>query len=244
MEEAPPRQATLPLALRKRGASEHNPRQQAWTVSAAATDEDGRAARAPRPRRHSSTAADDVARFHREEVAAGNDDGLDGARGMAKVWKDAAPPQLGPKRVTLEQFHKNVVDPTREQNLVSLLMTEIVAQETDASRYLRGAEEQQERGKRSRLTLWVITVFIYLVQIGAAFKLLGNGRTFNTAALILSFTEGLGNVYNVSALNEAVAGRGEEGEVGLLSLFDSQHPVERQFSQEEMDGATQRSCLC
>ena len=67
------------------------------------------------------------------------------------------------------------------------------------SRFLKGASkispDEKIEGKRSRLTLWIITIFIYLVQIGAAYKLLGNGRTgsHDTQALILTFTEGLGS---------------------------------------------------
>lgn len=50
----------------------------------------------------------------------------------ARTWDEAAPPMVGLKRVLLEKFHDDITDPAREQNLVSLLMTEIVAHQTDA----------------------------------------------------------------------------------------------------------------
>lgn len=181
-----------------------------------------------RTRRHSSTVVADCAHFHREEVPAGN---AADRVSEADAWEQAAPPALGFKRVSLETFHSDIIDPSREQNLVSLLMTEIAAHQTDASRFLRGAGE--EKGKRSRCTLWIITVFIYCVQIGAALKLLGNGRSssYNTSALVVTFSEGLGNIYNLTALNTAVAATGEAGQPNLFSVFDGSMPVERQFSE-------------
>ncbi len=184
----------------------------------------------PRTRRHSSTAATDCAHFHRQEVPAGEA----ATASTTDVWQQAAPPLVGFKRVPLETFHSDITDPNREQNLVSLLMTEIAAHQTDASRFLRGADQMEDgAGKRSRCSLWIITVFIYLVQIGAACKLLGNGRSssYDTSALVVTFTEGLGNIYNLTALNSAVAAAGDAGQPGLLSVFDGSLPVERHFSE-------------
>ena len=184
----------------------------------------------PRTRRHSSTAATDCAHFHRQEVPAGGVDSIS----TTDTWEQAAPPVVGFKRVSLETFHSDITDPNREQNLVSLLMTEIAAHQTDASRFLRGTNEIEDGvGKRSRCSLWIITVFIYLVQIGAACKLLGNGRSssYDTSALVATFTEGLGNIYNLTALDFAVEAAGDAGQPGLLAVFDSSLPVERQFSE-------------
>ena len=182
-----------------------------------------------RTRRHSSTAAADCAHFHREEVPAGRADRVS----TADIWEQAAPATVGFKRVPLETFHNDITDPNREQNLVSLLMTEIAAHQTDASRFLRSADKTKDRqGKRSRCSLWIITIFIYLVQIGAASKLLGNGRSgYDTTALVVTFTEGLGNIYNLTAFDSAVTAAGDAGQPGLFSVFDSLMPVERQFSE-------------
>jgi hypothetical protein len=204
-------------------------------VRSAAPGTGGGARKSARMRRHSSTAAADCAHLHREEVPAGFKTAVRASD--AEAWDQAAPPTLGLKRVPLETFHSDITDPSREQNLVSLLMTEIAAHQTDASRFLRRVDTTDDStGKRSRCTLWVITVFIYLVQIGAAFKLLGNGRSssYDTKALIVTFTEGLGNIFNATALNAAVEVAGEGGHPGLFAVFDSNLPVERQFSEATM----------
>ena len=78
-------------------------------------------------------------------------------------------------------------------------MAEIVLKKTDAARQLRPSDPMP--ADRRRFTLAVLTVFIYMVQILMAAKLLVNGRhRYDTFLLVSASSQGLGEIFNTTAL--------------------------------------------
>jgi hypothetical protein len=82
-------------------------------------------------------------------------------------------------RVPLDTFYADIPEPGRPQNMISMLMTEIAAQTVDSCNITVPQDKDGRVHKTSTTALVFVTLLVYLIQIGAATKLLMNGRSYD-----------------------------------------------------------------
>ena len=82
-------------------------------------------------------------------------------------------------RVPLDTFYADLPEPSRPHNMISMLMTEIAAQTVDSCNITVPQDKNGRVHKTSTTALVFVTLLVYLIQIGAATKLLMNGRSYD-----------------------------------------------------------------